>query len=119
MDKPGFRGQNGSADILSASDIDGVVFLHGPPDTHHASQMDNSVHSAHRCDQCARLANVAPMDHDAALLEPPCVLSGQGENPHVITPILESRDQVPPHEAIAADDENLAHIHTSAFTACP
>src|SRR5205823_12569152 len=40
------------------------------------------------------------------VLEPARVLVGERQHPHAVAPSVQRRDEVPPHEAVAAGDED-------------
>ena len=69
--------------------------------------MEDALGAAHRRDQALRIADVAAVHFDAALLEPPHVLAGQGDHTQAIAPLDELGDQVASEKTSSAGDENV------------
>ena len=99
-------GERCPAHVLGAANVHGAVVVHRAPDVHHGREVHDRIDSLHRSNERLRPADVAAVDRDAMVLEPARVLVGERQHPHAVAPSVQRRDEVPPHEAVAAGDED-------------
>ena len=99
--------QRCTAHVLGTGDVDRPVVGDWPPHVHHRGEVDHHLRAPHRGDQRVRLANVAAVHRNRALLEPASLLAGKRENAHGVAAPEQCCDEVASHEAVSPDDEHL------------